>query len=170
MLSKEGAAKFTELTAAPYVVTGAGEGLKLTPAAASASALVKAGGDNNWNYYFFVWYSPMGRKIQTAVGELAAGRVTADEFTTAARRRPTKQGPADQEAHAQLAGEVRHPAGEGVRCDTAGTVHRGVLVLPLALYAVFVISPFIQAFYYSLTNWTGVSPTFDFIGLGTSRT
>ena len=41
----------------------------------------------------------------------------------------------------------------------------GFLVLPLALYAVFVISPFIQAFYYSLTNWTGVSPTFDFVGL-----
>ena len=35
----------------------------------------------------------------------------------------------------------------------------GFLVLPLALYAVFVISPFVQAFYYSLTNWTGVSPT-----------
>ena len=41
----------------------------------------------------------------------------------------------------------------------------GFLVAPLALYAVFVISPFIQAFYYSLTNWTGVSPQFDFIGL-----
>jgi N-acetylglucosamine transport system permease protein len=37
--------------------------------------------------------------------------------------------------------------------------------VPLALYAVFVISPFIQAFYYSMTNWTGVSPQFDFIGL-----
>jgi N-acetylglucosamine transport system permease protein len=41
----------------------------------------------------------------------------------------------------------------------------GFLVVPLALYAVFVISPFIQAFYYSMTNWTGVSPQFDFIGL-----
>ena len=41
----------------------------------------------------------------------------------------------------------------------------GFLVLPLALYAVFVISPFVQAFYYSLTNWTGVSPQFDFVGL-----
>jgi N-acetylglucosamine transport system substrate-binding protein len=86
MLSKEGASKFTELTAAPTVVTGAGEGLKLTPAAASASELVKAGGDNNWNYYFFVWYSPMGPKIETAVGELAAGRITADEFTAAAQK------------------------------------------------------------------------------------
>ena len=41
----------------------------------------------------------------------------------------------------------------------------GFLAAPLVLYAVFVISPFIQAFYYSLTNWTGVSPQFDFIGL-----
>ena len=32
MLSKEGASKFTELTAAPTVVNGAGEGLELTPA------------------------------------------------------------------------------------------------------------------------------------------
>jgi N-acetylglucosamine transport system permease protein len=46
----------------------------------------------------------------------------------------------------------------------------GFLVLPLALYAVFVISPFVQAFYYSLTNWTGVSPTFDFVGLQNFRT
>jgi N-acetylglucosamine transport system substrate-binding protein len=86
MLSKEGASKFTELTAAPTVVNGAGEGLDLTPAAASASELVKAGGDNNWNYYFFVWYSPMAPKIETAVGELAAGRITAEEFTTAAQK------------------------------------------------------------------------------------
>ena len=46
----------------------------------------------------------------------------------------------------------------------------GFLVLPLVLYAVFVISPFIQAFYYSLTNWTGVSPTFDFVGLQNFQT
>jgi N-acetylglucosamine transport system permease protein len=46
----------------------------------------------------------------------------------------------------------------------------GFLVLPLALYAIFVISPFVQAFYYSLTNWTGVSPTFDFIGLQNFQT
>lgn len=86
MLSKEGASKFTELTAAPTVVNGAGEGLELTPAAASASELVKAGGDSNWNYYFFVWYAPMGPKIETAVGELAAGRITADQFTAAAQK------------------------------------------------------------------------------------
>ena len=41
----------------------------------------------------------------------------------------------------------------------------GFLVVPLALYGVFVISPFVQAFYYSLTNWTGVSPEFEYVGL-----
>ncbi|WP_435531446.1 carbohydrate ABC transporter permease [Ruania halotolerans] len=38
------------------------------------------------------------------------------------------------------------------------------LFLPLALFLVFVISPFIQAGYYSLTNWTGFSPEQEFIG------
>ena len=86
MLSKDGAAKFTELTAAPTVVKGAGDGLDLTPAAASASALVGAGGDENWNYYYFNWYSPMKPKVETAFGELAAGRITADEFCSAAQK------------------------------------------------------------------------------------
>jgi len=38
------------------------------------------------------------------------------------------------------------------------------------LYVIFVISPFGQAFYYSLTNWTGVSPKFDFVGLDNFKT
>ncbi len=41
----------------------------------------------------------------------------------------------------------------------------GFLVAPLTLYAVFVISPFVQAFHYSLTDWTGVSPKFGYVGL-----
>lgn len=39
------------------------------------------------------------------------------------------------------------------------------LGLPLAVYLIFVISPFAQAFYYSLTNWSGFSPDMQFIGL-----
>ncbi len=86
MLSKEGAAKFTELTAAPTVVRDAVEGLDLTPAAASVDALVKSGGDDNWNYYYDVWYSPMDPKIQSAVAELAAGRLDAAGFCDAAQK------------------------------------------------------------------------------------
>ncbi|AXE37271.1 carbohydrate ABC transporter permease [Acidipropionibacterium virtanenii] len=39
------------------------------------------------------------------------------------------------------------------------------LGVPLIIYLVFVVSPFIQAFYYSLTNWGGFSATFDFVAL-----
>lgn len=39
------------------------------------------------------------------------------------------------------------------------------LGLPFVFYAVFVLWPFAQAFIYSLTNWSGFSDTFDFVGL-----
>jgi N-acetylglucosamine transport system substrate-binding protein len=80
MLSKEGARKFTELTSAPTVVNDAADGLDASPGLASSLALIESGGDNNWNYYYPIWYSPMDPKIQTVVGELAAGRISSDEF------------------------------------------------------------------------------------------
>ncbi|MEU5979372.1 sugar ABC transporter permease [Streptomyces sp. NPDC047315] len=40
----------------------------------------------------------------------------------------------------------------------------GFLVTPLALYALFVIWPFVQSIYYSFTNWTGLSPEFSMVG------
>ncbi len=86
MLSKEGAAEFTKLTAAPTVVDGATEGLELTPGAASAIAIIDSGGDNNWNYYYNKWYTPMEPKIGSAVAELAAGRIDADEFVARAQK------------------------------------------------------------------------------------
>src|SRR5699024_8453941 len=39
------------------------------------------------------------------------------------------------------------------------------LGVPLALFVIFVISPFGQALYYSLTNWHGFSKNMDFIGM-----
>ncbi|MBB4161014.1 N-acetylglucosamine transport system permease protein [Streptomyces cinereoruber] len=42
----------------------------------------------------------------------------------------------------------------------------GFLAAPLALYALFVIWPFIQSIYYSFTDWTGLSPEFGMIGFG----
>jgi N-acetylglucosamine transport system substrate-binding protein len=80
MLSKEGAAEFTKLTAAPSVVNGATEGVELTPGAESAISFIEAGGENNWNYYYAIWYTPLDPLIQTAVGELAAGRISGEEF------------------------------------------------------------------------------------------
>ncbi|MDQ3616489.1 MAG: N-acetylglucosamine/diacetylchitobiose ABC transporter substrate-binding protein [Actinomycetota bacterium] len=82
MLSKKGAAEFTKLTAAPTIVEGATEGLDLTPGAASSIALIDSGGEDNWNYYYAIWYSPMDPKIQSAVAELAAGRISAADFSS----------------------------------------------------------------------------------------
>ena len=39
------------------------------------------------------------------------------------------------------------------------------LGVPVVGYLLFVIWPFIQAFYYSLTDWSGFSPAMNFIGL-----
>ena len=40
----------------------------------------------------------------------------------------------------------------------------GFLALPLGLYALFVIWPFIQSINYSFTDWTGLSPEFKMVG------
>lgn len=39
------------------------------------------------------------------------------------------------------------------------------LGIPVAVYLMFVVSPFAQSFYYSLTDWSGISPSMNFIGL-----
>ncbi|MEU9049017.1 sugar ABC transporter permease [Streptomyces sp. NPDC048384] len=41
----------------------------------------------------------------------------------------------------------------------------GFLALPVIVYAVFVISPFVQAFQISLTDWSGLVGTAKFVGL-----
>ncbi|MFJ9828740.1 carbohydrate ABC transporter permease [Streptomyces sp. NPDC101160] len=41
----------------------------------------------------------------------------------------------------------------------------GFLFVPVTLYLVFVIWPYIQTFGYSLTDWKGQSQTFSFVGL-----
>ena len=38
------------------------------------------------------------------------------------------------------------------------------LGVPVALFLVFVVWPFIQAVYYAMTDWTGFQANFNFIG------
>jgi len=38
------------------------------------------------------------------------------------------------------------------------------ITAPIALYIVFVISPYVQAFYMALTDWQGYSPSMNFVG------
>lgn len=43
------------------------------------------------------------------------------------------------------------------------------LGVPLAIYVLFVVSPFVQAFYYSLVDWNGFSQTMKFVGFANYR-
>lgn len=43
------------------------------------------------------------------------------------------------------------------------------LLPPLALYGYFVVSPYLQTFLISTTDWHGLSPDFDFVGLDNFR-
>jgi N-acetylglucosamine transport system permease protein len=43
------------------------------------------------------------------------------------------------------------------------------LIPPLLLYGVFVVSPYAQAFQISATNWSGLSPAYEFVGLDNFR-
>lgn len=45
----------------------------------------------------------------------------------------------------------------------------GFLVVPLGLYGLFVVWPFIQSIYYSFTDWTGLSPEFTMVGFDNYR-
>lgn len=39
------------------------------------------------------------------------------------------------------------------------------LIVPVVGYVAFVVSPFVQAAYFSLTNWSGFTPNMQFVGL-----
>jgi N-acetylglucosamine transport system permease protein len=41
----------------------------------------------------------------------------------------------------------------------------GFLVVPVVLYVVFVVSPFVQTIFYSFTDWGGLSDTQNFVGI-----
>ena len=43
------------------------------------------------------------------------------------------------------------------------------LAPPLALYGIYVVSPYLQAFYISLTRWSGFSATVEWVGLANYR-
>lgn len=65
-------------------------------------------------------------------------------------------------------GRQRRPAARQRRMAGRGrlsfmTVFLG---LPLAIYLIFVIYPFGQALYYSTTDWSGFTPTYNFVWLG----
>jgi N-acetylglucosamine transport system permease protein len=64
------------------------------------------------------------------------------------------------------AGAVKRARGGIHRMTPQRIFFLGVFLgLPLIIYVVFVVSPFLQAFWYSFTDWRGVSSNQEFIGL-----
>jgi N-acetylglucosamine transport system permease protein len=64
-------------------------------------------------------------------------------------------------------GDRLRPAARRRRMPSVGRLFFMAVFLgvPLAIYVIFVIYPFGQALYYSMTDWSGFSPTYNFIGL-----
>jgi N-acetylglucosamine transport system substrate-binding protein len=84
MLSKQGAAAFAQETASVPVVKGGTDAVQQkTPALASLSAALSTAGDNVFNWQFRTWYSPYSQALKTEMGNLLAGRSTADGFLSA---------------------------------------------------------------------------------------
>jgi N-acetylglucosamine transport system substrate-binding protein len=83
MLSKEGAGRFAELTASVPALRGATDGIQMTPALESLSAGLDAAGDDVFSWQFWIWYSPYRQLVKTELGNLLAGRSTADGFLAA---------------------------------------------------------------------------------------
>lgn len=83
MLSKKGATAFAQQVASVPVVKGGTDAVATkTPALASLSSALTAAGTNVFTWQFRVWYSPYSQALKTEMGNLLAGRSTADGFLT----------------------------------------------------------------------------------------
>ena len=106
------------------------------------------------DYMWRTWYKKMLADSDNAMGALMTGEINSRASSTGCRRLPTP------------------PPGTAVSRSTPTEMHHGryrfiltLLVLPLALYGIFVVSPYLQAFKIALTNWQGMSPSYDYVGL-----
>lgn len=84
MLSRQGAAHFSELTHAPTVVTGAtGTQSFGSTAYASVEKALAVSGQNTFTYLFSSWYPTIGKEANTQIANLLAGRVDGPGFLKA---------------------------------------------------------------------------------------
>ncbi len=79
MLSKESARKFAELTKSLPVVKGAADGLTISNALTSASA-VAASAPEVITWFYEGWYPTLQKAVGTQATELMAGRITPAQF------------------------------------------------------------------------------------------
>lgn len=84
MLSKQAAAKFTELTRTPTIVAGATGGQSYgSTALASLDKAISDAGSDVFNWRFTGWYPDLNKTFKTELGNLLAGRSDAAKFLNA---------------------------------------------------------------------------------------
>ena len=179
MLSKDAATNFSKTRLAPTIVKG------LVPASGfgstalvSQTKMLDAAGSNTFNYQFVDYYGMntdqlvpwnsflsgqldvAGLRHQRSPGHHRQGRQRlvgeeAQDHVTTTTDRPTTTGGRPRPA----ARRRRMPSLDRLSFMAV------FLGLPVAIYVIFVIYPFGQALYYSMTDWSGFSPTYNFVGL-----
>ena len=83
LMSKENAKWFAQNVGAIMPVIGGTEGVELSPAVNSASAISEASGEATFNYMWKDWYRDMANESRDRTGDLLTGRITPDEWMEA---------------------------------------------------------------------------------------
>ncbi len=83
LMSKENAQWFAQNVGAIMPVVGGTEGIELSSAVQSATAIAEAAGDNIFDYQIDAWYTPLNEEMRDRTGDLMTGRITPEEWIDA---------------------------------------------------------------------------------------
>ena len=83
LMSKANAQWFAQNVGAIMPVIGGTEGIELSSAVQSATAIVEAAGDNIFDYQIDAWYTPLNEEMRDRTGDLMTGRITPEEWIDA---------------------------------------------------------------------------------------
>ncbi len=104
LMSKENAKWFAQNVGAIMPVIGGTEGVELSPAVMSATAIAEASGEDTFNYMWKDWYRAMADESRDRTGDLLTGRISPDEWMEAMEAMAARgQGrPGHREVHARV--------------------------------------------------------------------
>ncbi|HRW08681.1 MAG TPA: extracellular solute-binding protein, partial [Caldilineaceae bacterium] len=83
LMSKANAQWFAQNVGAIMAVSGGTDGVELSSAVQSATALVEAAGDNIFDYQIDAWYTPLNDEMRDRTGDLMTGRMSPEEWADA---------------------------------------------------------------------------------------
>ncbi|MBX3050330.1 MAG: N-acetylglucosamine/diacetylchitobiose ABC transporter substrate-binding protein [Caldilineaceae bacterium] len=87
LMSVENAKWFAQNVSAIMPVVGGTEGVELSPAVVSASAIAEASGESTFDYSWKNWYTPMADETRDRTGDLLTGRITPEEWIEAVQKK-----------------------------------------------------------------------------------